>query len=56
MLREDGFVMGFHNYFVMTTTASAAEALAHAERPVRTAWTDLRVHLISVMGQWTAVA
>jgi sarcosine oxidase subunit alpha len=64
MLREDGFVMddgatarlGPNDYFMTTTTANAAKVLAHAERLLQTAWTDLRVHVTSVTDQWAAIA
>lgn len=64
MLREDGFVvddgatarLGEHDYFMTTTTANAASALAFMEHLLQSAWRDLRVHATSVTDQWAAIA
>ena len=64
MLREDGFVMddgatarlGEHDYFMSTTTASAAKVLAFAEKLLQTEWQDLKVHVTTITDQWAAIA
>jgi sarcosine oxidase subunit alpha len=64
MLREDGFVMddgatarlGEYDYFMSTTTASAARVLAFAEKMLQTAWKDLEVHVTTITDQWAVIA
>ncbi len=64
MLRPDGIVMddgttsriSEHHYFMTTTTAGAGKVMSHLEYLLQTAWTDLRVHVTSVTGQWAGMA
>ncbi len=64
MLREDGFVLddgtttriAGGEYYMTTTTARAAEVLAHLEFYAQTVWPELQVHLDSVTDQWAAAA
>lgn len=64
MLREDGFVLddgtttriADGEYYMTTTTARAAEVLAHLEFYAQTVWPELQVHLDSVTDQWAASA
>jgi sarcosine oxidase subunit alpha len=64
MLREDGFILddgtttriGASEYYMTTTTAHAAQVLAHLEFYAQTVWPELQVQLTSVTDQWAAVA
>ncbi|MDF1607805.1 sarcosine oxidase subunit alpha family protein [Hoeflea sp. YIM 152468] len=63
MLREDGLLMddgtvsrlaGSH-YLITTTTAAAAEAMAHLEFCAQALWPELDVRLVSVTDQWAQI-
>jgi sarcosine oxidase subunit alpha len=60
MLNDDGTVLDDgtttrlapNRYFMTTTTAQAAEVMSWLEFLLQTAWTDLRVHVVSVTDEW----
>ena len=64
MLREDGFLFDDgtttrvreNEFYMTTTTAHAAEVMAHMEFLAQTVWPDMHVHLSSVTDQWGAMA
>ena len=64
MLREDGFVyddgtvsrLADDRYFVTTTTAQAAGALAHMEFAAQAIWPELDVAILSISDQWAQMA
>ena len=64
MLREDGVVyddgtvsrLSENHFFITTTTAYAAEALAHLEYFHQTKWPELDVRYISVSDQWAQMS
>ena len=64
MLREDGMVfddgttarLGDEHFFMTTTTAKAAEVLAHMERYAQVEWLDMEAHFCSATEQWCAVS
>ncbi len=64
MLREDGIIMDdgtttriSENHFHMTTTtAQAANVLAHLEYYLQTVWPELNVNVVSTTEQWAGVA
>ena len=64
MLREDGIVfddgttsrLGENHYLMTTTTAKAAEVLAHMEFYAQTVWSELDVQFCSVTDQWAQMA
>ena len=64
MLREDGYVMddgttsrlGENHYFMTTTTANAANVLAHMEYAAQVLFPKLDVHFCSATEQWCGVA
>jgi len=63
MLREDGLLMddgtvsrmGESHYLITTTTAAAAEAMAHLEFCAQALWPELDVRLASVTDQWAQI-
>jgi glycine cleavage system aminomethyltransferase T len=64
MLREDGMVfddgtvsrLGETTYYVTTTTAHAAQVMAHLEFHRQAVWPELAVEVTSVSDQWAAMA
>ncbi len=64
MLRDDGFLfddgttwrLAEHRYLMTTTTANAANVLAHLEMLLAIAWPDLKVSLASVTDEWAGAA
>jgi len=64
MLREDGVVyddgtvsrLAENHFFITTTTAYAAEVLAHMEYFHQTKWPDLDVRYVSVSDQWAQMS
>jgi sarcosine oxidase subunit alpha len=64
MLREDGFVMddgtvarlGAERFFVTTTTAAAAEVMAHLEFAHQCLWPELDVAFVSQTDHWAQIA
>jgi len=64
MLREDGVVfddgtttrIAEHEFYMTTTTAKAAQVMAHLEFYAQTVWPDLHVHLTSVTDRWAGLA
>ncbi|MGE7367820.1 sarcosine oxidase subunit alpha family protein [Neorhizobium sp. NPDC001467] len=64
MLREDGIVfddgttsrLSENHYVMTTTTAYAAEVMAHLEFAAQTFWPDLDVRLVSVSDQWAQMS
>jgi sarcosine oxidase subunit alpha len=64
MLREDGIVyddgtvsrLAEDHFFITTTTAYAAEAMAHLEFYHQTVWPDLDVRYVSVSDQWAQMS
>jgi glycine cleavage system aminomethyltransferase T len=64
MLREDGFVMddgtcarlGPTHFLITTTTAAAAQVMAHLEFAAQCLWPDLDVQTISVTEHWSQTA
>ncbi|MDX2265296.1 MAG: 2Fe-2S iron-sulfur cluster-binding protein [Hyphomicrobiales bacterium] len=64
MLREDGVVLddgtlarlGPNHYYLTTTTAQAANVLAHMEYHAQVTWPEMRVSLVSVSDQYGAIA
>ena len=64
MLREDGIIMddgtttriGENHYHMTTTTAQAANVLAHLEYYLQTVWKNLKVNVVSTTEQWAGAA
>jgi len=64
MLREDGVVyddgtvsrLAENHFFITTTTAYAAEAMAHLEFYHQTVWPELDVRYVSVTDEWAQMA
>lgn len=64
MLREDGIVfddgttsrLSENHYVMTTTTAYAAEVMAHLEFAAQTYWPDLDVRFVSTSDQWAQMA
>jgi sarcosine oxidase subunit alpha len=64
MLREDGLVfddgtavrLDEHRVFLTTTTAHAAQVLAHLERHLQVVWPELRVRATCMTERWAAMA
>ena len=64
MLREDGFVMddgvvarlGPDHFLLTTTTAAAAEVLAHLEFCAECLWPELDARIVPVTEQWAQIA
>ncbi|MFM2279962.1 MAG: hypothetical protein RLZZ444_2193, partial [Pseudomonadota bacterium] len=64
MLREDGMVyddgtiarFGDNQFFITTTTAYAAEVMAHLEFYHQTAWPELDVRYVSVTDEWAQMS
>jgi sarcosine oxidase subunit alpha len=64
MLRPDGVVVddgttsrvSENHYFMTTTTGGAGKVMTYMEQLLQTAWSDLKVQLTSVSGQWAGVA
>ncbi len=64
MLREDGMIFddgttsrfSEHHYVMTTTTAYAAEVMAHLEFASQTFWPDLDVRFVSVSDQWAQMS
>lgn len=64
MLREDGIVfddgttsrLGENHYLMTTTTAKAADVLAHMEFYAQTVWPELDVQFCSVTDQWAQMS
>ncbi len=64
MLREDGIVfddgtttrISENHYHMTTTTAQAANVLAHLEYYLQIVWPDLDVNVLSTTEQWAGVA
>ena len=64
MLNDDATVLddgttarfGETRYFLTTTTAQAAEVMSWLEFLLQTAWTDLRVQVVSVTDQWAGMS
>ncbi len=43
-------------YFMTTTTAQAAEVMSWLEFLLQTAWTDLKVQVLSLTDEWAGMA
>lgn len=64
MLNDDGTVLddgttarfSEHNYFMTTTTAQAGEVMSWLEFLLQTAWSDLRVQVVSVTDRWAGMS
>jgi heterotetrameric sarcosine oxidase alpha subunit len=64
MLNDDATVLddgttarfGDTRYFMTTTTAQAAEVMSWLEFLLQTAWTDLRVQVVSVTDRWAGMS
>src|SRR5271170_5708110 len=64
MLNDDATVLddgttarfGETRYFMTTTTAQAAEVMSWLEFLLQTAWTDLRVQVVSVTDRWAGMS
>jgi sarcosine oxidase subunit alpha len=64
MLREDGYVyddgtvsrLAENHFFITTTTAYAAEVMAHLEFYHQTVWPELDVRYVSVSDQWAQMS
>jgi len=64
MLREDGIVMddgtttriSENHYHMTTTTAQAANVLAHLEYYLQVVWPELNVNVVSTTEQWAGAA
>ncbi len=64
MLNDDATVLddgttarfGETRYFLTTTTAQAAEVMSWLEFLLQTAWTDLRVQVVSVTDRWAGMS
>jgi sarcosine oxidase subunit alpha len=64
MLNDDGIVLDDGTtsrfsetlYFMTTTTAQAGEVMSRLEFLLQTAWTDLRVHVVSVTDRWAGMS
>ena len=64
MLREDGMVfddgtvsrLGETTYYVTTTTANAAQVMAHMEFHRQAVWPELAVEVTSITDQWAGMA
>jgi len=64
MLREDGIVyddgtvsrLAENHFFITTTTAYAAESMAHLEFYHQTVWPELDVRYVSVSDQWAQMS
>jgi methylglutamate dehydrogenase subunit C len=64
MLNDDGIVLddgttarfSESTYFMTTTTAQAGEVMSRLEFLLQTAWTDLRVQVVSVTDRWAGMS
>jgi sarcosine oxidase subunit alpha len=64
MLSDDGIVLddgttarfSEFDYFMTTTTAQAGEVMSRLEFLLQTAWTDLRVQVVSVTDRWAGMS
>ncbi len=64
MLNDDGTVLddgttarfAEFSYFMTTTTAQAGEVMSRLEFLLQTAWTNLRVHVVSVTDRWAGMS
>ena len=64
MLREDGLVfddgtvtrLSENRYLMTTTTAHAGPVMAHLEYHLQVTWPELKVHVVSVTEEWSAIA
>src|SRR5262249_19679772 len=64
MLNDDGIVLddgttarfGETTYFMTTTTAQAGGGIARLEILLQTAWTNLRVQVVSVTDRWAGMS
>ncbi|HEY2683318.1 MAG TPA: sarcosine oxidase subunit alpha family protein [Steroidobacteraceae bacterium] len=64
MLNDDGIVLddgttarfSEFTYFMTTTTAQAGEVMSRLEFLLQTAWTDLRVQVLSVTDRWAGMS
>lgn len=64
MLNDDGVVLddgttarfSEHSYFMTTTTAQAGEVMSWLEFLLQTAWSDLRVQIVSVTDRWAGMS
>ena len=64
MINDDGIVLddgttarfSESTYFMTTTTAQAGEVMSRLEFLLQTAWTDLRVQVVSVTDRWAGMS
>jgi sarcosine oxidase subunit alpha len=64
MLNDDGIVLddgttarfSEYSYFMTTTTAQAGEVMSRLEFLLQTAWTDLKVQVLSVTDRWAGMS